>query len=80
MGRAPHLIRPCAAAAHAASHTALVLLEHGAKVTLLDNLSNSFMRVLEHMKKLAGAKAGSMSFVQVGGSAGWARRMAMAAC
>ncbi|KAJ9514039.1 hypothetical protein QJQ45_021132 [Haematococcus lacustris] len=49
-----------------ASHTVLVLLEHGAKVTLIDNLSNSFMRVFEHMTKLAGDKASSMKFVKVG--------------
>lgn len=46
------------------SHTVLVLLEHGAKVTLIDNLSNSFMRVFDHMKKLAGPKADQMKFVQ----------------
>ncbi len=43
----------------------LVLLDHGAKVTLIDNLSNSFMRVWDHMKKLAGAKADRMKFVKV---------------
>uniref|UniRef100_A0A7S0S0J6 UDP-glucose 4-epimerase n=1 Tax=Chlamydomonas leiostraca TaxID=1034604 RepID=A0A7S0S0J6_9CHLO len=47
-----------------ASHTVLVLLEHGAKVTLIDNLSNSFMRVFDHMKKLAGDKADLMKFVK----------------
>lgn len=44
----------------------LVLLEHGCTVTLIDNLSNSFLRVFEHMKKIAGAKASSMKFAQVG--------------
>jgi hypothetical protein len=34
-------------------------------VTLIDNLSNSFMRVLDHMKKLAGDKASLMTFVKV---------------
>lgn len=53
----------------AASHTVLVLLEHGAKVTLIDNLSNSFMRVFDHMKKLAGDKASLMKFVKVGARA-----------
>jgi UDP-glucose 4-epimerase len=43
----------------------LSLLEHGARVTLIDNLSNSFMRVLDHMKKLAGDKASLMTFVKV---------------
>ncbi|KAF5840338.1 UDP-glucose 4-epimerase [Dunaliella salina] len=46
------------------SHTVLVLLENGAKVTLIDNLSNSFIRVLDHIKKLAGEKAGNMKFVE----------------
>ncbi len=43
----------------------LVLLEHGCTVTLIDNLSNSFERVWDHMKKLAGDKAGKMKFVKV---------------
>ena len=46
------------------SHTVLVLLEHGYRVTMIDNLSNSFLRVYEHMKRLAGPKAGQMAFVQ----------------
>lgn len=51
---------------HAAgSHTVLVLLEHGATVTLIDNLSNSFPRVFDHMNKLAGDKASKMKYVQV---------------
>lgn len=49
----------------AASHTVLVLLEHGCTVTLIDNYSNSFPRVFEHMKKLAGDKASKMKFVEV---------------
>ena len=48
------------------SHTVLVLLENGAKVTMIDNLSNSFLRVLDHMKRLAGDKAAGMKFEQVG--------------
>jgi hypothetical protein len=51
----------------AASHTTLVLLQHGHSVVMLDNLSNSFERVFEHMKKIAGDKADKMKFVQVGG-------------
>ncbi len=43
----------------------LVLLEHGAKVHLIDNMSNSFPRVFEHMKKLAGDKADRMTFTEV---------------
>lgn len=49
----------------AASHTALVLLEHGHSVVLIDNLNNSFERVFEHMKKLAGDKADKMKFIKV---------------
>jgi nucleoside-diphosphate-sugar epimerase len=50
----------------AGSHTVLVLLEAGHTVTIIDNLSNSYTRVFEHMKKLAGDKAGNMKFVKVG--------------
>ncbi|MEW5313080.1 MAG: hypothetical protein WDW38_004674 [Sanguina aurantia] len=46
------------------SHTVLVLLEHGATVTLIDNLSNSFPRVFQHMNKLAGDKASQMKYVK----------------
>jgi hypothetical protein len=47
----------------------LVLLGHGAKVHLIDNMSNSFPRVWEHMKKLAGDLAGQMVFTEVTRSA-----------
>jgi hypothetical protein len=43
----------------------MVLLEAGARVTIVDNLSNSFMRVLDHMKKLAGDKSALLAFTQV---------------
>ena len=43
----------------------LALLDHGAKVHLIDNLSNSFVRVFDHMKRLAGDKASQMTFTQV---------------
>lgn len=43
----------------------LVLLEHGATVHLIDNMANSFERVFEHMKKLAGDKADKMKFTKV---------------
>jgi len=46
------------------SHTVLVLLEHGHTVVMIDNLSNSFLRVYEHMKKLAGDKADKMKFIE----------------
>lgn len=47
-----------------------MLLEHGCTVTLIDNLSNSFPKVFEHMKKLAGDKAGKMKYAEVGGAGG----------
>ncbi len=50
---------------HTASHTVLVLLEHGYTVVLADNLSNSFPTVFEHMKRLAGDKADKMKYVKV---------------
>lgn len=43
----------------------MVLLEHGATVTLIDNLSNSFPRVFDHMTKLAGDKASRMKYIKV---------------
>uniref|UniRef100_A0A7S0YIF0 UDP-glucose 4-epimerase n=1 Tax=Polytomella parva TaxID=51329 RepID=A0A7S0YIF0_9CHLO len=46
------------------SHTSLVLVENGAKITIIDNLNNSFIRVLSHMKKLAGDKADQINFVE----------------
>ena len=47
------------------SHTSLVLLEHGYKVTAMDNLDNAFEEVLQRMKKLAGANAENLTFVKV---------------
>jgi hypothetical protein len=44
-----------------------VLLDHGCTVTLIDNLSNSFSRVWDHMTKLAGDKADKMKYVKVRG-------------
>jgi hypothetical protein len=55
-----------ASAPDAGSHTVLVLLEHGCTVTLIDNLSNSFPRVFEHMTRLAGDKADKMKYAKVG--------------
>jgi UDP-glucose 4-epimerase len=63
----------------AASHTTLVLLEHGHSVVMLDNLSNSFERVFEHMKKIAGDKADDMKFVQVGSSSSSSSSLEIAA-
>jgi hypothetical protein len=42
-----------------------VLLNHGCRVTLIDNLSNAFPKVFEHMKKLAGDKADRMKYIEV---------------
>ena len=47
------------------SHTALVLLEHGYKVTAIDNLDNAFPVVLDRLKKLAGDKASQLDFIKV---------------
>lgn len=41
-----------------------MLLEHGCSVTIIDNYANSFPRVFDHMKKLAGDKAPKMKFVE----------------
>lgn len=49
----------------AGSHTVLALLEHGHRVTLIDNLSNTHAAVFGAMQRLAGARAGAMRFVQV---------------
>ena len=42
----------------------LILLEHGYRVTMIDNLSNSYMRVLDHMTELAGANVERMEFIK----------------
>lgn len=47
------------------SHTAIVLLESGCKVTIVDNLSNSFERVHDHLKRLAGSRAENLKFWKV---------------
>lgn len=46
------------------SHTVLTLLEHGHTVVIIDDLSNSFPRVFDHMKRIAGDKADRMRFVK----------------
>jgi len=44
----------------------LALLDAGHTVTIVDNLSNSFLRVLEHVKRIAGPeKAAKITFAQV---------------
>ena len=49
----------------AGSHTVLSLLEHGCKVTIIDNLDNAFQIAYERMQKLAGDNAKNMTFVKV---------------
>jgi hypothetical protein len=49
----------------AGSHTVLALLEHGHTAVLVDNLSNSFVRALDHVRRLAGHRAGGVKFVEV---------------
>lgn len=60
---------------YAASHTVLVLLEHGHSVVLIDNLSNSFPRVFDHMKKLAGDMADKMKYIKVQSTKTWQLRL-----
>ncbi len=43
----------------------LSLLDHGYKVTIIDNLDNSFQEAFNRMKVLAGYMAGNMKFIQV---------------
>ena len=42
-----------------------MLVEHGYKVTAIDNLDNAFEEVLNRLKKLAGDKADNLNFVKV---------------
>ena len=49
----------------AGSHTVLSLLEHGFRVTIIDNLDNAFEEAFERMKKLAGERAQQMKFIKV---------------
>lgn len=52
----------------------LVLLEHGYKVCIMDNLDNSFQKAYDRMVELAGDKAPNMKFIKVGrGPGGWAQ-------
>lgn len=46
------------------SHTVLSLLNNGHTAVIVDDLSNSFPRVFEHMQRLAGAKAPKMKFIK----------------
>lgn len=44
----------------------LALLDAGHTVAIVDNLSNSFLRVLDHVKRIAGPeKSAKISFAQV---------------
>jgi hypothetical protein len=48
------------------SHTVLALLDAGHTVAIVDNLSNSFLRVLDHVKRIAGPeKSAKITFAQV---------------
>lgn len=49
----------------AGSHTVLSLLDHGCKVTIIDNLDNAFQVAYTRMQKLAGEKSKNMTFVKV---------------
>lgn len=49
----------------AGSHTVLSLLEHGCKVTIIDNLDNAFEVAYERMQKLAGEHSKNMKFIKV---------------
>ncbi len=46
------------------SHTALLLVQAGAEVTLLDNLSNAQPKALDHLRKLAGEHSPRITFVK----------------
>jgi len=46
------------------SHTVLSLLEHGCKVTIIDNLDNAFQVAYERMQKLAGDQSKNMKFIK----------------
>ena len=50
----------------AGSHTVLSLLDHGCRVTIIDNLDNAFQVAYQRMQDLAGDKAKNMKFVKVG--------------
>jgi hypothetical protein len=52
--------------APAGSHTSVVLVEAGAKVTILDDLSNSFLEVLERLKMVLKEKFSNIRFEHVG--------------
>jgi UDP-glucose 4-epimerase len=43
----------------------LSLLDHGYRVTIIDNLDNSFEEAYRRMQELAGDKAANMKFIKV---------------
>lgn len=45
------------------SHTALCLLENGYRITIIDNLDNSFQLAVDRVAELAGDKASAMTFI-----------------
>jgi len=46
------------------SHTALCLLENGYKLTIVDNLDNSFQLAVDRVVELAGDKGANLTFVK----------------
>ncbi len=46
------------------SHTALCLLENGYRLTIVDNLDNSFQLAVDRVVELAGDKGANLTFVK----------------
>ena len=46
------------------SHTALCLLENGYKLTIVDNLDNSFQLAVDRVVELAGDKGANLTYVK----------------
>lgn len=57
--------RPATALLPAGSHTSIALVEAGARVTIVDDLSNSFLEVLERMKTVLKDQYSRIRFHQV---------------
>jgi UDP-glucose 4-epimerase len=50
---------------HAGSHTSVCLVQAGARVTIVDDLSNSFIEVLNRLEKLLGPLYSRITFKEV---------------
>lgn len=50
---------------HSGSHTSVCLVQAGARVTIVDDLSNSFMEVLSRLEKLLGPLFSNITFKKV---------------